>query len=417
LASLKRNIISLFVLQGSNYVIPLLTLPYLSRTLGIEGFGIFGLVIAIAQYFVLFTDFGFNLTATKKIAENQSDKFFISQVFWETIFSKSLLCVLSLFILVFLTYLSPSKMFKDELIYTSLMIIGTVLMPLWYFQGIEELSKITIFSVLAKVITLPLFIFLVNSESDVGIAILIQSSINFTAGIIAILIVYRSKMLFWIRPDLNAIKKTITEGSGIFVSTLTISLYTVSSSIIISFTSNIEQVSIFTAGDRIKAAILGVFLILGNAFYPRINSLLKKSPGQAYVLVRKILIFQTPATIIIGCILYLYSEDIAILIYGNEFNTVAGVFRIFSPLFFIVLTSTVLGNYLLLPLGYRREYVGLPIVVALIHLLLCPMLSYYYGAIGAALSILVVEFITLLCLVYIVKKKNILPYVLKTDSY
>ncbi|EJL6346896.1 oligosaccharide flippase family protein, partial [Vibrio cholerae] len=57
MASLKKNVISLFILQGSNYVIPLLTLPYLTRTLGVEGFGIFGLVIAVAQYFVLFTDF------------------------------------------------------------------------------------------------------------------------------------------------------------------------------------------------------------------------------------------------------------------------------------------------------------------------------------------------------------------------
>ncbi|GIB17866.1 oligosaccharide flippase family protein [Vibrio cholerae] len=417
MASLKKNIISLFVLQGSNYVIPLLTLPYLTRTLGVDGFGVFGLVIAIAQYFVLFTDFGFNLTATKKIAENQNNKTYISKVFWDTIFSKLILCIVSLCSLLFLAYLSPSEIFKKELIYTSLMIFGTVLMPLWYFQGIEELSKITIFSVLAKFITLPLFFLLISSESDVGMAILIQSSINFTAGIIAIVIIYRSKMLVWIRTDFNSIKKTISEGSSIFIATLTINLYTASSSIIISITNNIEQVSIFTAGDRIKAAILGVFLILGNAFYPRLNSLLKSSPEQAYALIRKIIIVQTPATIIIGCTLYLFSEEIAILIYGNEFNTVADVFRIFSPLFFLVLTSTVLGNYLLLPLGYRKEYVALPIIVAFIHIPLCSMLSYYYGAVGAAISILVVEFITLLCLIYIVRKNCILPRLLKTDLY
>ncbi|EKF9277565.1 flippase [Vibrio cholerae] len=409
MASLKKNVISLFILQGSNYVIPLLTLPYLTRTLGVEGFGIFGLVIAVAQYFVLFTDFGFNLTATKKIAENQNNKNYISKVFWDTIFSKSILCIISLCSLLLIACFFPTETFKKELVCTSLMVLGTVIMPLWYFQGIEELSKVTILSVLAKIITLPLFLLLVNSEDDVGAAILIQASINFTAGIIAIIIIYRSKMLVWIRTDLESIKKTISEGSSIFIATLTINIYTASSSIIISMTNNIEQVSVFTAGDRIKAAILGAFLILGNAFYPRVNSLLKSSPEQAYALIRKIILLQTPVTIIIGCALYTFSEELSILIYGNEFNAVSDVFRIFSPLFFLVLTSTVLGNYLLLPLGHKKEYVALPIIVAFIHIILCSLLSYYYGAVGAAISILIVELITFFCLIYIVRKKGILP--------
>ncbi|EGR4059733.1 oligosaccharide flippase family protein [Vibrio cholerae] len=409
MASLKKNVISLFILQGSNYVIPLLTLPYLTRTLGVEGFGIFGLVIAVAQYFVLFTDFGFNLTATKKIAENQNNKNYISKVFWDTIISKSILCIISLCSLLLIACFFPTETFKKELVCTSLMVLGTVIMPLWYFQGIEELSKVTILSVLAKFITLPLFFLLVNSEDDVGAAILIQASINFTAGIIAIIIIYRSKMLVWIRTDLESIKKTISEGSSIFIATLTINIYTASSSIIISITNNIEQVSVFTAGDRIKAAILGAFLILGNAFYPRVNSLLKSSPEQAYALIRKIILLQTPVTIIIGCALYAFSEELSILIYGNEFNAVADVFRIFSPLFFLVLTSTVLGNYLLLPLGHKKEYVALPIIVAFIHIILCSLLSYYYGAVGSAISILIVELITFFCLIYIVRKKGILP--------
>ncbi|WP_415857466.1 hypothetical protein [Yersinia enterocolitica] len=43
-----------------------------------------------------------------------------------------------------------------------------------------------------------------------------------------------------------------------------------STTIIIGIFSNVYEVSIFTAADRVKGAILGVFLVLGNAFYPRI---------------------------------------------------------------------------------------------------------------------------------------------------
>ncbi|HDL8011399.1 TPA: oligosaccharide flippase family protein, partial [Yersinia enterocolitica] len=67
---LRRNIFSLLLLQGSNYIIPLLTLPYLTRVLGVEGFGVYSLTLSLAQYFVILIDFGFNLSASKKIAEH-----------------------------------------------------------------------------------------------------------------------------------------------------------------------------------------------------------------------------------------------------------------------------------------------------------------------------------------------------------
>ncbi|HEN5443820.1 TPA: oligosaccharide flippase family protein, partial [Yersinia enterocolitica] len=99
---LRRNIFSLLLLQGSNYIIPLLTLPYLTRVLGVEGFGVYSLTLSLAQYFVILIDFGFNLSASKKIAEHQDDPEYISKIFFETLISKSILCLVSIVIVVLL---------------------------------------------------------------------------------------------------------------------------------------------------------------------------------------------------------------------------------------------------------------------------------------------------------------------------
>ena len=68
MAGLKRNIFSLYVLQGSNYLIPLMVFPYLVRVLGPAEYGRIGLATTVVQYLCLFVDFGFNLTASRAIA-------------------------------------------------------------------------------------------------------------------------------------------------------------------------------------------------------------------------------------------------------------------------------------------------------------------------------------------------------------
>ncbi|HEQ1859758.1 TPA: oligosaccharide flippase family protein [Providencia alcalifaciens] len=407
MSKLKNNIFSLLILQGSNYIIPLITLPYLTRTLGIQGFGIYGLTLTIAQYFILFTDFGFNFTATKKIAENQNNKNYISRVFWITIFAKSILCIISVITILSLTQLKPLKIFTNELIFTSLMIIGTTIMPLWFFQGIEKLSKITIVTVTSKVLTLPLFFILIKNYNDVWLAVLIQSSINLLSGFIAIYIIWKGKLVNYQTPRLKEIICSLHDSSGIFLASISISIYTISTSIIIGLVSKIDQVSIFTGGDRLKSAILGVFLILGNAFYPRIINLLSNNKNDAFTLIRKIIIFQSIITLLIGITSFILAKYIAVTIYGESFSDVAIIITIFSPLYFFVTLSTVFGNYILLPLGYKKEYISLPILSAIIHIPLCTILAYNYGALGGALSILIVELISCFLLMCILVKKNL----------
>ena len=70
---LLGNMFWLYSLQGLNYFIPFAVLPYLVRVLGVERYGLVSFAQAFAQYFVILTDYGFNLFATKQIARLRSD--------------------------------------------------------------------------------------------------------------------------------------------------------------------------------------------------------------------------------------------------------------------------------------------------------------------------------------------------------
>lgn len=60
-----NNFISLFIIQSLNYLLPLITVPYLARVLGAKNYGKVIFAIAFITYFQIITDYGFNLSATR----------------------------------------------------------------------------------------------------------------------------------------------------------------------------------------------------------------------------------------------------------------------------------------------------------------------------------------------------------------
>ncbi|WP_342080028.1 oligosaccharide flippase family protein, partial [Yersinia enterocolitica] len=184
---------------------------------------------------------------------------------------------------------------------------------------------------------------------------------------------------------------TLKDSFPIFCATLSISLYTMSTTIIIGIFSNVYEVSIFTAADRVKGAILGVFLVLGNAFYPRINSLLVNKKDEAYALIRKIFYWQGALCIIITIFVIVFSKLITKIMFGHEYSEVSTLLILFSPVYLLVIQSTVLGNYILLPHGHKKSYTILPMISAVIHIPLCAYLASMYGAWGGVLSIIFIE--------------------------
>ncbi|MBY8279683.1 oligosaccharide flippase family protein [Vibrio fluvialis] len=405
MSNLKKNIFNLLILQGGNYILPLLTFPYLARVLGVETFGKFGLTFTIVQYAVMFIDFGFNLSASKKIAVSKSTVE-IKKIFYCTIFCKVVLIVL-LLVFYFFTYVSTNSENVALLLYTIPQILGAVIFPIWYFQGIEKLSKVTISTLLGRFLIYPLMFIFVNNEDDLWKAIFIQSSAFLLVSLIGLLLGLKDVGYKIYIPTGKEIKESLYDSFPLYTANLAMSLYTISTPIIITYMSNLYEVGLFNGADRIKAALLGLFLVLGNALYPRANKKYQISEKEGLKFAKKILLYQGSLTLILSICIFFMSDIIVSFLLGGDFNEAAGVLKLLSPLLFIITTSVVFGNYVLLPLGYKKIYSTLPIFTGVIHLVICSMLVSKIGAIGGALSILLIEIITLIFYISVLYKKNL----------
>ena len=109
----------LIMLQGINQLLPIIVMPYLMVKLGAEGYGYVGFSLSVVQYLIIIVDFGFNLSATKRIAVVVEDRIALSRVFWNVVAAKFLLMFVTTLILFVLVVFVPTfRLYGNAIIAT-----------------------------------------------------------------------------------------------------------------------------------------------------------------------------------------------------------------------------------------------------------------------------------------------------------
>ncbi|EOW9411406.1 oligosaccharide flippase family protein [Vibrio cholerae] len=409
-----KNVVYLFGMQGVNYLIPLLTLPYLVRVLGPEYYGEYSFVIIIGQYCVMLTDFGFNLSSSAKIAKRNQDLDYICRVFTDTIYSK--LCIgfiVSISVCILISYIQDFKAVSDLIIISLLQVLGCIFTPVWLFQGIERMKSFAILTVSSKLLCLPLIFIFVKEQSDINYAVAINACVFLLSGIISIYLT-RSLGIKFLSIRIKDIFNSVRESSLIFIGTFSISLYTLSTPIILGLFSTSYEVGIFSAADKIRGALLGVFIILGNVFYPRVNNLLfSECREKGFNFIYKIIKYQFFISVIVS-VLFFYMSPLIVKFYlGDKYFDSVILLKLMSPMIILIPMSVVLSNYILLPLGYKRYFSSIPVITSLIHI---PCVIYFcrlYGALGASISILLIELLSFILLLLVNMKLGNISMIIK----
>lgn len=401
------NFLSLASIQGLSYILPLITLPYLVKTLAPEGYGVYGFVIAIMQYGCLITDYGFNLTATKQIAVFRNDKSKVSEIFFSVIAAKIILFLISVIVLFFIILFDTSvKNNISVLLAASGLIIGNIIFPLWLFQGKEKMGWIALSNISARALSVPMiFIFVLNSN-DIWKAALITGLSNVLAGIISLFFVYRNKWIDFHKIRELSIRFQLKQGWHIFISTVAMNIYTASVVLIIGVMLGPKAVGLFLAADKIRLAVQGLISPLSQAIYPKINLLMKENPEKAFAIIRRLFLFQGGGTFLLSILLYLFSPAIITCMYGQNYQSSITVLKILAWLPFVIGISNIYGYQVLLVMGRKVIYSKIIITGGIVYsFLIIPLLSYK-SINGAAISILITELvINMLMAAVIIKSK------------
>jgi PST family polysaccharide transporter len=395
---LLENFFSLSILQVANYILPLITLPYLVRVLGPEKYGLIAFAQAFIGYFMILTDYGFNLSATREISINREDKQKVSEIFSSVLTIKFFLCILSFLILVSLLLIPKFK--KDWLVYifTFGMVLGNVLFPVWFFQGMEKMRYITILNIIAKsIFTVCIFIF-IKKMSDFVYVPLINSLGYLVAGALSLRIVFKDFAVKFVIPSFENIKHQLKEGWHIFISTIAISLYTISNTFILGLFTNNTIVGYYAAAEKIVRVVQSMLTPISQTVYPYISKLASESKEKALNFIKKLLEIIGLGSFIISFLIFIFSSQIVYILLGSQFQNSIIVLKILAFLPFIIGVATVYATLFLLGFGYIKQWKRIILMCSALDIV---FIFIFVGAlslkhIGVSISWLLTEICVLL---------------------
>ncbi len=170
-----KNGLALVVVQVANYIVPLLAWPLLTKALGLEIFGILMMLFAVCSVCYIFTDFGFNLSATHFIAQNTGEKELIGQLLGDVFFIKFFLATITSFLatLYIIFHIIPTypQVSGVTVILVCLVIFAQAFHSIWFFQGIEKMKHITKANIFAKVVYIIILLISLQISQSLNLAI------------------------------------------------------------------------------------------------------------------------------------------------------------------------------------------------------------------------------------------------------
>ena len=358
-----RTVLSNFgyltLLQFASYLFPIITVPYLSRVIGVEGYGKIAFASAVMVWVQTVADWGFLLTATRDVAKCRDNKAEVSRIFSETFFARCLLAIVSFIFLCLLILIVPDFKENAEILFvTFLMIPGYIMFPDWFFQAIERMRYTTITNLLVKTIfTVAVFIF-IKEKGDYIIVPLLASLGTVAAGIIAMYLILKKWDYSLHRVSFHSVILAIKRSTDVFINNLFPNLY-----------------------NSLSVVLLGIYdgSVVTRVFFPFLSRRIDKH--RIYVVV------YMGATFCIAVILFVSAPWLIDWLYTDEFADAIPVLRIMSISLVFVAMSTAYGTNYLIVQGHERILRKITMWCSLAGFAIAYPLIIHYSYIGVAVTV------------------------------
>lgn len=385
---LAFNTGALFVLQLANYVLPFILIPFLTRKLGVSLYGVVALGLAMVQLACIFTDFGFNLSATQKVAQNYKDKVYIRKVVCAVHICKFFLLFPIVFF-VFLFVVLQKEMYEaNEAFFWLLLlpIVGQTFQPLWLFQGIERMGFITLFVVIARGFYVVLVLMWVNVSDDYLWVAIANGTAQITAAIIATGFMLRLGFTpLW--PGWRFVKDVFFSSMEFFWSRAAVATYTAGGAFYLGLVSGPVAVAHYSAAEQLYKGAQALFQPLSQALYPYMTK------SRDINLFFKILKFIVALSVVGLAVGLLIGKWLLVSIFGSDFSESYPVLAIFMVTFCMTMPSILFGYPFLGAMGDNRSANRSVMVGGVLQVLLL-MLIYILGWTNGFLvagSVMIVE--------------------------
>jgi len=395
---LLESILSLSILNVLNMALPLLTLPYIIKVVGMGNYGIYSIVYALIQYVLLFSSYGFNFSVTRQIAQNRDSHDIVNEIVSTTLCAKAILLIVASAIFTCIAFFLFSKTHVLMLVLGLGIVIGDVMNPVWLYQGMERMKYMTIVNVICKVVFTLLIFICIKHESDYVKIPLLNSAGYLFSGLISLFIACRVFNISVVVPRFADVVFQLKEGWYIFLSTVCMELYRNSNVFVLGLFSNNTMVGIYAGAEKVIKAAQSVSSPVSNALFPHLASGFKNNSISANV-------YKLKRVALIMC-LFLFSIAFGVLIFATPINNILlaadepqaiELIRIMTPVVLFGGLNYILGIVGLVNLGYQQYFLKYVFVAGLVSIIFLVVTVNLWGAFSASIAMCLSEITLFAC--------------------
>lgn len=403
---IKNNFVKkasyLSIIQVSNYLIPIITIPYLIRVLGLENYG----KVLLAQTLVIFlsaiTDYGYNISGVRDVSVVKNNNHEVSKHFSTIMVAKIFLLLVS--IIISFVFMSVYSKLNDEfllVVFSLLFLIGNTFLPTWYFIAKDKLSQLTILTFSSKIVYITLVFAFVSSPSDYIYVNLYMGIASIFAVVLSLYLISLKDKIKILFSSTKQVVKSLKSNFPLFTSNLSIILYQNSNIMILGNYGTKIDVGNYGSVEKIIYAEKQVLNIYSLLVFPKISFLTSISHLEIVKFLKKSIKLFFPSIIVLCFINFFFVDLIIDLAAGDQSNeSMKQLYKLMSFLPLIVAINVPFYQNLL---AYnKKKQTGIVLIMGTtIGLTLNFILSSYFLATGTVIAICTTEFIVSLGLIYL----------------
>lgn len=370
---LLKNTLMLYILTFSTYLMSFIVVPYETRILQTERFGLLGVATAIMVYFQLIIDFGFILSATEEVSRKREDRQELSKIFTAVTVSKLFLAAVSAVVLLVLCRLVPTWTVNTGFFF--LFFGATVvnsLIPDYLYRGIEQMSAITIRTVLIKLFFTVMIFLLLHTPEDIFV-IPVLNIIGNTAALFGVYIhLFRRLNIRFTRVRPGEVWARFRSSMTFFLSRIATTAYTAANTIILDILSAGTATGFYTSADKLVTTAKNGLSPISDSLYPYMTQ------NRDFNLVKKVLLIIEPV-IFLGCgVVFIWARPLCEWFFGPGFGDAAPVLRAMLPVVIVILPSYILGFPTLSAMGLSK-YANYSVVFGSVLHIVNLLVLYFTG--------------------------------------
>jgi PST family polysaccharide transporter len=406
------NTVALYVVLFANYLLPLITVPYVVRVLTPSGYGLGAFAMSFAGFFGTVADYGFNLTATRAVSVSRGSHHQVSRIATQVMFTKGVILALCAAVFWLLTGAVPKLRGNSLVMWMGFLQVAMVsLTPIWLYQGLEELRFSSRVNLAARVAYVPALFLFVRHPADTWKWMLLQAlAAVISAGILWLHACLRLGV-GWAKPRYADLRTQLREGFSLFISQAGVKAYTSGNTFILGMFTNMAVAGYYSAAERVVQLILGLLGPVTQAVYPRAVQLAASSRDAALHLTRKMLLLMGSAGLALSAGVLVAAPWVAPILLGARFLPSITVMQILSPLPFLIALSNVLGIQIMVPFKHDVAFTVILVAAGLLNLGMSALLAPHWQGNGMAFSVTFSELLVTAAMFWYLGRRRLSPLV------